>query len=240
VGRNSSLRLQFNGINYALETAIPSLQQVALQGANANVRLQLNGVGYATLAEIGSGGSGSVGTLAQVLAQGANTNGIDINLNNVGSIRTRLVGAANEIQVGNGARLNLTSFDTVALNGTFITGNSQTSNFITNELFSASAGTAQFSLQRIAGTSNTLATISAESIRLLSPTNVAGSVILESFLIRNVAQTVQFTAKTLGIGIRDGSLDYLNFNFHPATFTNGQKYVFQFNSATNTMNLVPA
>ena len=57
LGANSTIRLQFNGVNYATVNDIstytlPTLQQVSGQGANSTIRLQYDGVNYATVNDI--------------------------------------------------------------------------------------------------------------------------------------------------------------------------------------------
>jgi len=84
-GKSSSIKLQWNAVDYALITdiqaiAIPNLQQVAERGFNANIRLQFNGVNYATMSDLPA--VGTVPTLSQVLNSGNNTGSSRINFNN--------------------------------------------------------------------------------------------------------------------------------------------------------------
>jgi hypothetical protein len=94
-GNNSTVRLQFNGIDYATLEDItaaggtPNLQQVAVQGNNASIRLQFNGVNYATVNDIVAS---TTPNLQQVSQQGANStirlqfNGVNYaTLNDIGS-----------------------------------------------------------------------------------------------------------------------------------------------------------
>jgi len=244
VGRNSTLRLQFNGINYALETTIPSLQQVALQGANANVRLQFNGVGYATLAEIGSGGGGSVGTLGQVLAQGNNTNGIDINLNGFGVIRTQIAGGQSEILIGNNANIQLAAFNTIRTNATNVFTGAQTIQEIaSSEIRIGTDINNNFISVGVVG-ANSLITQRTQSFSMqansvvFTERDIGASnfdILLDQITIGLDGSTVRFLPNSVAFGAAN-----VKYAMYPATFTNGQKYVFQYNSSTNTMQMVVA
>lgn len=81
VGRSSSVRLQWNGIDYAVGT--PTLQDVSQQGSNSSIRLKFNGQDYATLQDLIGITAPPTPNLQQVSQQGANST-IRLQLNGVG------------------------------------------------------------------------------------------------------------------------------------------------------------
>lgn len=89
-GKSSSIRLQWNGVDYAtlndiVAAAVPTLQQVSQQGSNSTIRLSFNGQNYATLADLLSINVPTP-TLSSVLASGNNAFATPILFGNGGSI----------------------------------------------------------------------------------------------------------------------------------------------------------
>lgn len=251
-GRNSTLRLQFNGINYALEGAAPNLNSVLASGANSSIRAQFNGVGYATLAEVGGGG-GSVGSLAAVLAVGNNTNGIDINLNGFGVIRTGDVSGVPTVTIGNNANVDINSFNTIRIQSTNIRLNSGNlfgvNDFVDIGVTLDSDRFSKLLMGTIDGQDGKYITLRGNfiGIRGVEATGSPSAMFLDAKQIVIGSQTpggvdvFRIAPNVITIGdVVGGSILQPKFNFRPAAFTNGQKYVFQYNSATNTFNLVNA
>ena len=253
-GSTSNIRLRFNGIPYLIEGDIPDLQAVSQKGRNSNQRLLFNNVPYATLNDIVAGAGGSVGTISQVLAQGNNTSGLDINVNNLGIIGTRNFNGVNEMRIGDNANVRISSFNTVALNATNIVFSGQNVNSSGDNALNVFEQSWEL---RVAGKGinfeknpdpNNIysydfvtADIAANYLVLSSPTNQFGTLDVLFPLIRlghSETSSIAFSPKEIAIG--SNNFSPVKFNFHPATFTNGQKYTFQYNSTTNTFNMVPA
>ena len=253
-GSTSNIRLRFNGIPYLIEGDIPDLQAVSQKGRNSNQRLLFNNVPYATLNDIVGGGGGSVGTISQVLAQGNNTSGLDININNLGIIGTRNFNGVNEVRIGDNANVRISSFNTVALNATNIVFSGQNVNSNGDnalnvfeqgwELRVAGKG---INFEKNPDPNNiysydfVTADIAANYLVLSSPPNQLGTLDVLFSLIRlgqSETSSIVFEPKEITIG--SNNFSPVKFNFHPTTFTNGQKYTFQYNSTTNTFNMVPA
>lgn len=252
VSRNSSNRILFNNVPYALTTDIPNLQAVSAAGASSSIRLQLNGVGYATLAEIGGGG-GSVGSLAAVLGVGNNTNGIDINLNGLGVIRTGNVDGTPTVTIGNNANVDINSFNTIRLQSTNIRLNAGNlfgvNDFVDIGVTLDSTRFSKLLMGTIDGQDGKYITLRGNfiGIRGVEATGSPSAMFLDAKRIVIGSQTsggidvfrIAPNVITIGDAV-GGSVLQPRFNFRPATFTNGQKYVFEYNSSTNTFNLVPA
>lgn len=251
-GRNSTLRLQFNGINYALEGPAPNLNSVLASGANSSIRAQLNGVGYATLAEVGGGG-GTVGSLAAVLAVGNNTNGIDINLNGFGVIRTGDVSGVPTVTIGNNANVDINSFNTIRIQSTNIRLNSGNlfgvNDFVDIGVTLDSTRFSKLLMGTIDGQDGKYITLRGNfiGIRGVEATGSPSAMFLDAKQIVIGSQTpggvdvFRVAPNVITIGdVVGGPVLQPKFNFRPAAFTNGQKYVFEYNSATNTFNLVNA
>lgn len=253
-GSTSNIRLRFNGIPYLIEGDIPDLQAVSQKGRNSNQRLLFNNVPYATLNDIVGGGGGSVGTISQVLAQGNNTSGLDINVNNLGIIGTRNFNGVNEMRIGDNANVRISSFNTVALNATNIVFSGQNVNSNGDnalnvfeqgwELRVAGKG---INFEKNPDPNNiysydfVTADIAANYLVLSSPTNQFGTLDVLFPLIRlgqSETSSIAFSPKEIIIGSNE--FGPVKFNFHPATFVNGQDYKIRYNSTTNTFNMVPA
>lgn len=91
VGKSSTIKLQWNGIDYAtvndiVAATVPTLQQVSQQGSNSTIRLSHNGQNYATLADLQTI-TVPTPTLSSVLASGNNAFGTAIQFGNAGFIQ---------------------------------------------------------------------------------------------------------------------------------------------------------
>jgi len=91
VGKSSTIKLQWNGVDYAtvndiVAATVPTLQQVSQQGSNSTIRLSFNGQNYATLADLQTI-TVPTPTLSSVLASGNNAFGTAIQFGNAGFIQ---------------------------------------------------------------------------------------------------------------------------------------------------------
>lgn len=219
-GYNSTVRLQFNGIDYATLEDItsaggtPNLQQVAVQGNNASIRLQFNGVNYATVNDIVAS---TTPNLQQVSQQGANStirlqfNGVNYaTLNDIGTGGTT-PNLSQVLAAGNNAGTAPILFGTNA----FIQG-------ISGSLFLENTGAitlrANSNNSRINLDTSGAQIISGASFVRCDPT--ANSVQIAGLLTKF---KIDLTA----------NVDGVPYAFHqvPGTLTAGAKYVFQWDGS---------
>jgi len=108
VGKSSTIKLQWNGVDYAtvndiVAATVPTLQQVSQQGSNSTIRLSHNGQNYATLADLQTI-TVPTPTLSSVLASGNNAFGTAIQFGNAGFIQN-----VTNVLYGDGIFLGTTS-----------------------------------------------------------------------------------------------------------------------------------
>ena len=237
VSRNSSNRILFNNVPYALTTDIPNLQAVSAAGASSSIRLQLNGVGYATLAEIGGGG-GSVGSLSAVLGVGNNTNGIDINLNGLGVIRTGNVDGTPTVTIGNNANVDINSFNTIRVQSTNIRLNGgdiradQANYFSVTSSDTAIVANSASGLNRLVINDTQTYLGSTGELSLLGNSIIFNS---SSLIMDTVSTRMNDVLEVVASGIGN-----IKIKFIPGSLVNGQAYNFVYNSPTQTLTMTPA
>lgn len=240
VGRSSSVRLQWNGIDYAVGT--PTLQDVSQQGSNSSIRLKFNGQDYATLQDLIGITAPPTPNLQQVSQQGANST-IRLQLNGVGYATLNDLPAAgvtpnlqqvSQVGANSTIRLQFNGVNYATVNDINTGGTIPTLSTVLTAGNNAFGTPILFGSSYIRAIDDKLFLVSQNetSAIIISPLSInVGSAAGANLNVNRGLGTMVFTTQLTGFSWDNGIVRNYAFHNTPSTLSAGAKYVFQWDGS---------